>query len=76
MSSSRFAPVQLMACTLSCADHLGERDAELRGDHRAGQRDEHLAALIEVAGPRLGRVLQRRGVEMAIVAIDELRNWA
>jgi hypothetical protein len=45
MSSSRFAPVQLIACTLSLPDHLGEREPQLGRAHRAGERDEHPAAV-------------------------------
>ena len=44
MSSSRFAPVQLIAWTLPLADHLGERQAELGRAHGARERHEHLAA--------------------------------
>ena len=48
MSSSRFAPVQHDRVHLVLADHLGEREAELGGAHRAGERDEHLAAVVEM----------------------------
>jgi hypothetical protein len=57
---------------LALPDHLGQRDAELRRAHRAGERQEHHAALIEMAGPGFGRVPHGGGVEVAVVAVDEL----
>ncbi len=55
-------------------DHLGERDAELGGGHGAGEGHEHLAAGLQVRLVALGRVEQRRGVEMAVIQRDELGN--
>ena len=68
--------MQEMACTLPCADHLGERQAELGRAHRAGQGDEHLAAVVEVRCVTLGRVDERRGVEVPVVVIDEVADLA
>ena len=62
------------AVHLVLADHFGERKAELGGAHRAGEGDEHLAAVGEVIDVALGRVDQRGGVEMAVVVLDESRN--
>jgi hypothetical protein len=74
MSSSRFAPVQQIACTLSCADHLGEREAELGRAHGARQADEHLPAGVEVGLIPLRGIDQRGGIEVAVVVRDELGN--
>ena len=60
------------AVNLARADHLRQRHAELGRAHRAGQRDEHRAAAIEMRDVAVGRVAQRRGVEVAVVMIDEL----
>ena len=76
MSSSRFAPVQQIACTLSAADHLGERQPELGRAHRAGERHEHLAAGVEVAHVAVGGVDERGGVEVPVVVLDEIRDRA
>ena len=55
-------------------DHLGERAPEFGRAHRAGERHEHRAAGVEVGAVGIGRVLEGRGVEVAVVTIDELRN--
>ena len=55
-------------------NHLGEREAELGGAHRAGDGHEHLAAAVEVRGVRVRRVNQRSGIEMTEVMADESRN--
>ena len=64
--------MQQIACTLSAADHLGQRQAELGRAHRAGERHQHLAAAVEVRDVAVGGVDQRRGVEVAVVVPDEI----
>ena len=61
---------------LVLADHLGERQAELGRAHGAGERHQHLAALVEVAHVGIGRVHERRGVEMPVVVMDEFADLA
>jgi hypothetical protein len=60
------------AVDLVLADHLGERDAELGRAHRARERHEHRAAAVHELRVALGRVDERRGVEVAEVVADEL----
>ena len=38
------------------------------------ERDHHAAALVQVRYVAFGRIHERRGVEMAIMMLDELRN--
>ena len=59
---------------LVLADHLRERDAELGGAHRAGERHQHLAAGGEVRLVALRRVEQRGRVEVTIILRDEFRD--
>ena len=61
---------------LVLADHLGEREAELGGAHGAGERHQHLAALLEVAPVGVGRVDERRGVEVPVMVMDEFADLA
>ena len=61
---------------LAAPDHFGQRDAELGRAHRAGQRDEHLAAGFEVRDVRVRRIFQDRRIEMTEVTIDECRDGA
>jgi hypothetical protein len=59
---------------LLLANHLRQRDAELRGAHRAGEGDHHAAASVEMVPIRHGGVVQRCGVEMPEVMFDESRD--
>ena len=68
--------MQQIACTLSLADHLGERQAELRGAHRARERHQHLPAAVEVLHVGVGRVDERRRVEVPVVVADEIGDRA
>ena len=52
-------------------DHLGEGEADLRGGHGPRHGQEHLAAARKEAVPGLGRVHDRRGVEVAEVVLHE-----
>ncbi len=61
---------------LAAADHLGERQAQLGGAHGARERDQHLAAAVQVLHVGIGRVDERRAVEMPIVMTDEIRDSA
>jgi hypothetical protein len=60
---------------LARADHVRERETELRRAHRTGERDEHPTGLVEVPNVGVSGVLQSGGVEVAEVGVDELRNW-
>ena len=64
------------AVDFSLANHLGERNAQLGRAHRASECHEHDTALVQV--PRIGLcgVSESGSVEVAIVEVDELRNWA
>src|SRR3954471_8329103 len=57
-------------------NHLGEREAKFSRAHCAGDGHEHLPALLQQLLIGLGGVHQRRGVEMAVVMLDETRNWS
>ena len=57
---------------LVLADHLGQGDPQLRRRHRAGQGDQHLVPGGEMAVVVLRRRDQRRGIEVAVVVLDEL----
>jgi hypothetical protein len=57
-------------------NHFRERNAQLGGAHRAGERDHHFSAAIEMCNVGIGSILQDRGVEMPEVAINELANVA
>ena len=71
MSSSRLAPVQEMTCTLSWRIiSASERPSSAVLIAPASVID-HLAAAGEVLDVALGRVDQRRGIEVAIVVLDE-----
>ena len=56
------------------ADHLRERDAELRRAHGPGHRQQHRAAAVDVPDVRVGRVFQNGGVEVQEMTIDEPGN--
>ena len=56
---------------LALANHLGERDAQLRRAHRARQRHHHRSARLEVRDVGERGVVERRGVEVAVVPLDE-----
>ena len=55
-------------------NHFGEREAEFGGAHRAAERDHHFAALVEMRDVAARGVHERRGVEVAVVMLDELRD--
>jgi hypothetical protein len=55
-------------------DHFGERKAEFRRAHRAAERDHHLAAGVEVRDVAARGVHERRGIEVAVMVLDESRN--
>ena len=61
---------------LLLADHLGERQTEFGRAHRAGQRHEHLPALVEVAPVSIGRVDERPGVEVPVMVTNEFADLA
>ena len=61
---------------LPLADHLGERQAEFGRAHGAGQRHEHLPAVVEVAPVSIGRVDERHGVEVPVMVMDEFADLA
>ena len=57
-------------------NHFRERNAELGRAHRAGERDHHFPAGVEMRDVSLGRVFQNGGVEMAVMPIDEFADRA
>src|SRR5438270_4662167 len=57
-------------------NHLGERQAKFSRAHSSGDGHEHLPAILQQLLIGLGGVHQRRGVEMAVVMLDETRNWS
>jgi hypothetical protein len=61
---------------LATANHLSQRQAELCRAHGACERDQHLAAAIEVLHIGIRRIDERRTVEMPIVMPDEIRDCA
>ena len=64
------------AMDFSLANHLGERNAQLRRAHGACKCHKHDAALIQMAGVGFSRILESSSIEVAVVKVDELRNWA
>ena len=62
------------AMDFSLTNHLREGNSQLSRAHCPGKRHEHDSALIQMAGISLGGILERCGVKMTIVEIDELRN--
>ena len=56
------------------ANHFGERKAEFRRAHRAAERDHHFAAVVEMRNVAFCGIHERRGVEVAIVVLDETGN--
>ena len=76
MSSSRFAPGARDGVHLAAADHLRERQPELCRAHRAGERDQHLAAGVEMAHVAFGGIDERGAVEVPEVVLDEIRDRA
>ncbi len=60
---------------LVAADHLGQRESQFGGAHRAGEGDHHLAAGVEVANVAVGRIDEGRRVEVAIVMAEESGKW-
>ena len=59
---------------LPLANHLGERHAEFGRAHGAGQRHEHLPAVAEVLLISNGRLHERPGVEVPVIAMDEFSD--
>src|SRR5262249_33559213 len=57
-------------------NHLRERNAQLGGAHRARERDHHFSPAIEMRNVGIGSILQDRGVEMPVMAINELADAA
>ncbi len=55
-------------------DHFRERQTKLRRAHRAAERDHHLAALVEMRDVALRGVHKRRGIEVAIMVLNEFGN--
>jgi hypothetical protein len=53
-------------------DHLGQRETKFGRAHRSGDRHEHRATLLEMGRVAVGGILQRRGVEVAVVMLDEV----
>ena len=62
------------AVNLVLADHLRKRKTKLGSAHGARDGDKHLAARGEMIDVTLGRVHQRRGIEMTIVMLDKRGN--
>ena len=56
------------------ANHLGEREAELRRAHRAGESDKHLPAARQMRVVRFGGIHHYRRIEMAVMVFDEIGN--
>ena len=61
---------------LPLADHLRQGHAELRRAHGARERDQHLAAGVEVLHVGLRRVDERRAVEVPVVVPNEIGDRA
>ena len=64
------------AVDFSLANHLGEGNAQLRGAHGACKCHKHNAALIQMAGVGFSGILESSSIKVAVVKVDELRNWA
>src|SRR5437870_9614772 len=58
------------------ANHFREGNAQFSSAHRAGKRDHHFSAAIEVRDVGVGSVFQGRSVEMPEMAINELADAA
>ena len=56
---------------LALADHLGQREPQLRGAHGTRERDHHLAAAFEVAPVGVGRVDEGRRIEVTEMMANE-----
>ena len=57
-------------------DHFGKRKAQFRCAHRASQRHEHHAAVIEMAYVGIRGIDHRGRIEMAIVVTLTGDTWA
>jgi hypothetical protein len=57
-------------------NHFRERQAKLGRAHRSSQSDHHFSAAIEMRYVGIGGVFEDGGVEVSIVAIDELADAA
>jgi hypothetical protein len=55
-------------------NHFRERQPELRRAHRAGQRNEHLAAFRQMRLVAFGGIHQSGGVEMTVMMGDEIAD--
>ena len=64
------------AMDFSLTNHLGEGNAQLSRAHGACKCHQHDAALIQMAGVGFSGILESSSVEVAVVKVDELRNWA
>ncbi len=58
------------------ANHLRQRNAQFRGAHGAGERDHHFSAIIQMRDVGVGSVFQHCGIEMPVVAFNELADAA
>ena len=68
--------MQQIACTLRLRIISASDRPELGGAHRARERHEHLPAAVEVLHVGIGRVDERRAVEMPVVMPDEIGDCA
>ena len=55
-------------------NHLGQRNAELGGAHRAGESDHHFAATAKVRDVSIGGIFDHRGVEVPVMPINEFAD--
>ena len=59
---------------LVAPDHFGQRQPDLRRAHRAGHRQHHRSARIEMRAPPFRGINQRGRVEVPEMVADEVRN--
>src|ERR1019366_9896732 len=62
------------AVNLVLADHLGERQTQLRGAHGSADGDKHLSAGSQQSVVSICGIHKRRGIEVTIVVLDKRRN--
>jgi hypothetical protein len=60
----------------SLTNHLSKGNAQLRRAHGASECHKHDTALIQMAGVSFSGILESSSVKVAIMKVDELRNWA
>src|SRR5690606_8862642 len=56
---------------LVAADLFGERKAELGGTHRAGERDHHLSAAVQLLEIAVGGIDDGGRIEMPVVVLEK-----